>query len=647
LAAAASSAPAGVPAKGAVLQHLIGVICEKTGYSPNDVEPDFELEADLGIDTVKQAEIFSEVRTTFGVARDDKFSLADHSTVRKLAAWLEDRAHLAAARSFIEHDGDDASEPLSDPASDLPRSFWVRRPALVPRPCTVIASLRGRKVRLLGEGPVTEALDRALQRRGASIVHIVDPDEPQPDVDAVIDLAADALEAFVAAKALVGRTPRDWLCLTMLGEMHGMTPDQAFFDGSRAGFTKALGPGVGSPVTPGWWTSPRIVTWTPSRSCSATSSPRRTDPPEVFHGPDGVRMVVALAVESHPPALAKPKVGQVVIATGGGRGVTASVVLELARRAPGTFVLVGRTPPGAAPLNEEASQTPHPRRAHRRRREAQPRPHRGQARRSSGRRGGAPHDGGSPRHGALGWDFRSVDMGDVGAVRKLVADVLEAYGRIDGCIHGAGVEESRLLQDKDLKAFQRVFDGKALGGLTLAERLPESAWLLSMGSVAGRFGNAGQVDYAAANEALAQICKARRRSLHVCWTAWGGVGMAVRGGMQQLLESKGVELMPVQAGGGLGRRPHRRRGHRRARRGRSPGQPRAQAQPQLLGLHGARRRHGGGPLHPRRRPRHLDPRSQHRRGACSARRHRCGDDGGGGDDGPARSALRRRGAGAL
>ncbi|MBK7757718.1 MAG: acyltransferase domain-containing protein [Deltaproteobacteria bacterium] len=210
LAAAArppSSSLAGVPAKGAVLQHLIGVICEKTGYSPNDVEPDFELEADLGIDTVKQAEIFSEVRTTFGVERDDKFSLADHSTVRKLAAWLEDRAHLAAARSFIEHDGDDVSEPLSDPASDLPRSFWVRRPALVPRPCTVIASLRGRKVRLLGEGQVTEALERALQGRGASVVHILDPDAPQPDVDAVIDVAADALEAFVAAKALVGRPP--------------------------------------------------------------------------------------------------------------------------------------------------------------------------------------------------------------------------------------------------------------------------------------------------------------------------------------------------------------------------------------------------------------------------------------------------------
>jgi hypothetical protein len=245
-------------------------------------------------------------------------------------------------------------------------------------------------------------------------VHIVDPDEPQPDVDAVIDLAADALEAFVAAKALVGRTPRDWLCLTMLGEMHGMTPDQAFFDGSRAGFTKALGRE---------WESchARVVDVSPDRDvdsiaellCDELAAPDGS--PEVFHGPDGVRMVVALAVESHPPALAKPKVGQVVIATGGGRGVTASVVLELARRAPGTFVLVGRTPPGAAPLNEEAAKK-------RIRDELiaageKPSPGRIEAKLAGPR---AAEEVRRTMEDLLATgsrvDFRSVDMGDVGAV---------------------------------------------------------------------------------------------------------------------------------------------------------------------------------------------------------------------------------------
>ena len=39
-----------------MLQHLLGVISEKTGYDLDDLEADMELEADLGIDTVKQAE---------------------------------------------------------------------------------------------------------------------------------------------------------------------------------------------------------------------------------------------------------------------------------------------------------------------------------------------------------------------------------------------------------------------------------------------------------------------------------------------------------------------------------------------------------------------------------------------------------------
>ena len=44
----------------------LGIISEKTGYDTDELEPDFELEADLGIDTVKQAEIFGEVREHFG-----------------------------------------------------------------------------------------------------------------------------------------------------------------------------------------------------------------------------------------------------------------------------------------------------------------------------------------------------------------------------------------------------------------------------------------------------------------------------------------------------------------------------------------------------------------------------------------------------
>jgi hypothetical protein len=59
------------------------------------------------------------------------------------------------------------------------------------------------------------------------------------------------------------------------------------------------------------------------------------------------------------------------------------------------------------------------------------------------------------------------------------------------------------------------------------------------------------VDYSAANDAMARICISRSNSLHVDWTAWGDVGMAVRGGMKKLLTDRGVELMPADAGADL------------------------------------------------------------------------------------------------
>ena len=38
-----------------------------------DLEPDYQLEADLGIDTVKQAEIFSLLRSNYGMSQDESF----------------------------------------------------------------------------------------------------------------------------------------------------------------------------------------------------------------------------------------------------------------------------------------------------------------------------------------------------------------------------------------------------------------------------------------------------------------------------------------------------------------------------------------------------------------------------------------------
>src|SRR5690606_4304118 len=74
-AAASSSDPGGVQAK------VLEIVAEKTGYPREMLEVDLDLEADLGVDTVKQAETFAAVRGAYDIPRDEKLKLRDFPTL--------------------------------------------------------------------------------------------------------------------------------------------------------------------------------------------------------------------------------------------------------------------------------------------------------------------------------------------------------------------------------------------------------------------------------------------------------------------------------------------------------------------------------------------------------------------------------------
>ena len=44
------------------MQRVTSIVAEKTGYPADMLDLDLDLEADLGVDTVKQAEMFAAVR---------------------------------------------------------------------------------------------------------------------------------------------------------------------------------------------------------------------------------------------------------------------------------------------------------------------------------------------------------------------------------------------------------------------------------------------------------------------------------------------------------------------------------------------------------------------------------------------------------
>jgi acyl transferase domain-containing protein/NAD(P)-dependent dehydrogenase (short-subunit alcohol dehydrogenase family)/phosphopantetheinyl transferase len=564
-----SPTPSGGPSLEDTLADLVTVVAEKTGYEVSDLEPSFELEADLGVDTVKQAEILGELQERFDLPRDGDFRPADHPTLEALARYLHGARTTTAARP-IAADAEDLSQVGVDPRpraalSDLPfvaeefdlsigmsteervranhvplpPSFRVRRPVLERRGAVRPEDLEVR-VLVLGDTALATALRHEVSLRGG-----VD----QGPYHVVIDAADDLMTTFRRARALEDQRPSRWITVTRLGGMGegAFGIERGFVDGGRAGFTKSLGREWGLDATV-LDVHPGFEDGDAARAVCDEIGVADADR-EVFVDAEGTRWAVRLEQVTLPDPTAL--IGRpVVLLTGGGRGITARVAMELARSGAGAVALVGRSPVSDHPLDEPAAKQQI--RAQLQLAGERVTPARVEAALSGLRRTEEVRQTlESLRELGLNVRYFQADLADPDQAVGVVDAVLDEFGTLDLVVHGAGVEESRQLKDKDETGFHRVFDGKAVGGRALIERLPESTFLVCMGSVAGRFGNPGQVDYAAANDALARLCQTRPNSLQVDWTAWDDVGMAVRGGMRNLLTDRGVELLPADAGAAL------------------------------------------------------------------------------------------------
>jgi enediyne polyketide synthase len=239
---------------------------------------------------------------------------------------------------------------------------------------------------------------------------------------------------------------------------------------------------------------------------------------EVAIGDDGIRRVPVLQ-PLQPAASPWPlAANDVLLVTGGGKGIGATSALELARRHGLALGLIGRADPVtdgelAANLRRFAAA-------------------------------GVRHL------------YVRADVVDAGAVAEAVAAVEAELGPVAGVLHSAGVNAPALLADVDEETLRATLRPKVEGlrNVVRAIGLERLKLVVAFGSLIGRVGIRGEAHYALANQWLADLVGdfgARAphcRCLTVEWSIWSGVGMGERLGTVEALARAGITAIPADEG---------------------------------------------------------------------------------------------------
>ncbi|MCK9897355.1 type I polyketide synthase, partial [Frankia sp. AgB32] len=609
-AGAASGRPAGESLRVAVVE----MVADRTGYTVEMIDPEMDLEADLGVDSIKRVQIAGLLRERYPhLPALGPETLAELRTITQLVG------HLATPDPQPAEDaapvGDEAtgaggnSGPLTiipryrlltvplAPADQAPNPFPARPTAAVVRLGPGADDARALREHLGGAGWTVDEL--LLDDEPAAGWLGADWDDAGLEQRLATFFAArprlDACVVCVAASRDPGRDVR-LLADTVLVAKHATTRLRAAGADSRAAFVTLTridgsmgGPGTGADASPD--PASRVLGGLAglSRTIAAESPALFARALDIHPGLPAHRLGPHLLAELRDAAVVPAVVGidaagnrctiaaipqanadggpdqtagaqpavradDVILVTGGGRGITARCVIALAAAVPAEFVLLGRTdvthPLPAWSIGAEDADLAREMIADHSLTGAPPHPRavaaavaQVRAQREIARTLQAVEAAGARAR------YVSVDINDPAAV----ASALEAdRDRISVLVHGAGALADGLLAHKRGDDLRRVF-GPKLAGLAAVLSAVAGAPLRQVAlfcSVAGVFGNSGQSDYAVANEALSRwpvpaSHGPRPRVTAIAWGAWDG-GM-VTADLRALFESRGVPLLDADA----------------------------------------------------------------------------------------------------
>ncbi len=437
-------------------QKVLNLIVQLTAFPMESLKPEMRFGADLGFDSLMWMDLYDSLLAAIPEAKDLPESLIRADTtvgdlMREVSAVVSRRAAQ----------GDSAKEeiqryrvvPVDRPLSPVPPGpLPFAGPVLMVPDALGVAPILANRLKSVG-CEVTMVLPEDLfVRNGAhALIDLSGLDSTSQGPEDAASLRAPVMASLRRARALAD----------------GATPPTAFMT-VHSGVRNAGMAGVAMALAHEW---PEALVRSVEAGADAAAEAIAEQILEELAGKEsatevtyasGSRQVLALekqAVEYRP----LPE-GVVVAISGGGRGLGAKLAVELAQRHKARLLLLGRSAESESTVQAVVAA------------------------------------GGQ----AL---YVKCDVRDPSEVSAAFQQCRETFGPIQHVVHAAGVLADEPIGSKDLDRAAIVFDTKVAGGLALweAAKTDPLGTFLVYGSWAGRFGNAHQSDYSAANHLLGRL----------------------------------------------------------------------------------------------------------------------------------------------
>jgi acyl transferase domain-containing protein/acyl carrier protein/NAD(P)-dependent dehydrogenase (short-subunit alcohol dehydrogenase family) len=601
-----------------ITQALLRIVSEKTGYPEDVIDLDMDIEADLGVDSIKRVEILGGLQTLFpALPAPSPEQAGELRTLRQIVAHLGGKSNdveVFVETTMTEIQNETQNAFPSDVPTVLDRSSAIRRHDVGLCNLGSVEPLQGcyqigSRVLLVNfETSDLKVIHREMTQAGFDLhtltlgaggealvnnhYYLLNSSEPSlfkfleelPEMDAVIyqhpktqsalGAISDQNNEVASLKVLLllakyfkarldvgGDSRKAFFALARLDGRLGLTkPDSHFMAAGCFGLVKTLAMETKHLFCRTLDVDPSLDDLVLAKQLVAELNDHNINYTDVGLSEYG-RCSFKIVPQTTATGITPLPKDTCFVVTGGARGITAACIKGLARKQPGKYLLLGRTPfdinepswsigVGDADLKTKAAAY---------------------LKQLDGK--ATPKAISQLVNQVVGWrEIKSTiaDLEHTGVTARYVAvdindvDAVSAWAKSDpwllnsndlALIHGAGALADKLIENKQLVEMKQVFSVKLYGVSNLLNHIALDKLRLCclFSSVAGLFGNIGQVDYAMANEVLNRISlqvqsqmSAGGRSHSIIWGAWNA-GM-VTPQIKKLFESRGISLIEIEQG---------------------------------------------------------------------------------------------------